>query len=116
MAAIQRGLQWSRGSSSFDQMRELRLSPLRCIAKALPGCCLRWAQLQTTAVFRNSRPRSISHVQGGFLVNADALPFLESLKDGIASIVFLDPPFNLGKDYGRHSSLEHLGPDSYALY
>lgn len=39
----------------------------------------------------------------GEIVCSDAGKFLESLRDGIADIVFLDPPFNLGKRYGRSS-------------
>ncbi len=31
----------------------------------------------------------------------DALVFLNSILDDSASIIFLDPPFNLGKDYGN---------------
>ncbi len=35
----------------------------------------------------------------GEIVSGDAVDFLRSLKAGSASIVFLDPPFNLGKEY-----------------
>lgn len=37
----------------------------------------------------------------GFLCQAEALEFLRSLKAEAASIIFLDPPFNLGKQYSR---------------
>jgi site-specific DNA-methyltransferase (adenine-specific) len=40
-----------------------------------------------------------SHVSGS-LYCGDALAFLKGLKSEIAGIVFLDPPFNLRKDYG----------------
>lgn len=36
----------------------------------------------------------------GTVVNADALEFLAAKRSESADIVFLDPPFNLGKDYG----------------
>jgi site-specific DNA-methyltransferase (adenine-specific) len=36
----------------------------------------------------------------GTLVCCDALDFLKNLRNEIADIVFLDPPFNLGKKYG----------------
>jgi site-specific DNA-methyltransferase (adenine-specific) len=37
----------------------------------------------------------------GEIFQGDALAFLSNLQDDVASIVFLDPPFNLGKDYGN---------------
>jgi len=40
----------------------------------------------------------------GDVVCADALRVLNSLCDGCADIVFLDPPFNLGKKYGKNGS------------
>lgn len=51
------------------------------------------------------------------MVCDDALAFLESLRDQCADIVFLDPPFNLGKRYGkRPPSDDRLGEDSYFKY
>jgi site-specific DNA-methyltransferase (adenine-specific) len=52
----------------------------------------------------------------GFLVRADALTFVRHLKSEIADIVFVDPPFNLGKDYGFVSSLESGSASSYQEY
>ncbi|MBU2622199.1 MAG: site-specific DNA-methyltransferase [Proteobacteria bacterium] len=43
------------------------------------------------------------HAQGE-IVRADALHCLESLRESCADIVFLDPPFNLGKKYGKNGS------------
>ena len=43
------------------------------------------------------------HPQGE-IVRDDALHCLESLRDGCADIIFLDPPFNLGKRYGKNGS------------
>lgn len=37
----------------------------------------------------------------GDIFHGDALDFLGSINNDKASIVFLDPPFNLGKDYGN---------------
>jgi site-specific DNA-methyltransferase (adenine-specific) len=43
----------------------------------------------------------------GKILQGDALEFLSSLDDASASIVFLDPPFNLGKTYsGRRKRLD----------
>jgi site-specific DNA-methyltransferase (adenine-specific) len=40
----------------------------------------------------------------GEIVHDDALHCLSSLRDGCADIIFLDPPFNLGKRYGKNGS------------
>jgi site-specific DNA-methyltransferase (adenine-specific) len=46
----------------------------------------------------------------------DALTFLSAVCDDAADIVFLDPPFNLGKDYGSMSRLELYDADAYDVY
>ena len=46
----------------------------------------------------------------------DALRFMKTLRSGIADIVFLDPPFNLGKNYGIASKLEIAPPSQYERY
>ncbi len=46
----------------------------------------------------------------GKIFHGDALAFLRNVADNSACIVFLDPPFNLGKDYGngkRHDLKPH---------
>ncbi len=40
----------------------------------------------------------------GEIVCADALEVLNSLREGCADIIFLDPPFNLGKRYSKNGS------------
>ncbi len=52
----------------------------------------------------------------GYLTRADALTFSRSLRADIADIVFLDPPFNLGKDYGVGRWLENGDADAYGFY
>jgi site-specific DNA-methyltransferase (adenine-specific) len=42
--------------------------------------------------------------QHGEIVCDDALHVLNSLRENCADIVFLDPPFNLGKRYGKNGS------------
>lgn len=49
------------------------------------------------------RGRVFQHAKGD-IVCADALDCLTALADGCADIVFLDPPFNLGKAYGKNGS------------
>jgi site-specific DNA-methyltransferase (adenine-specific) len=48
-------------------------------------------------------PSAIETVVGeaGSVYCTDALTFLKALPSGIASVVFVDPPFNLQKRYGR---------------
>jgi 16S rRNA G966 N2-methylase RsmD len=41
------------------------------------------------------------HAQGEIVCD-DALHCLDSLRESCADIVFLDPPFNLGKRYGKN--------------
>lgn len=37
----------------------------------------------------------------GILYQGDCLKFLNALPDTCVDLVFADPPFNLGKDYGK---------------
>ncbi len=50
--------------------------------------------------------------QWGQLYQGDCLDFLRSLPDGVADMVFADPPFNLGKKYGRGIS-DAMQADDY---
>jgi site-specific DNA-methyltransferase (adenine-specific) len=52
----------------------------------------------------------------GFLVRTDAKRFLRGLNSEIADIVFFDPPFNLGKNYGFKSRLEDADTATYETY
>lgn len=52
------------------------------------------------AWWRKSPPGPVIPTRGGDLFCGDALALLESAADEVADIVFLDPPFNLGKTYG----------------
>jgi site-specific DNA-methyltransferase (adenine-specific) len=52
----------------------------------------------------------------GYLSTADALSFLRALRPEIADVVFLDPPFNLGKHYGIAAWLEEGDRDCYEFY
>jgi len=44
---------------------------------------------------------SVLNDKHGQLSRGDALGFLRTLDDGTADVVFLDPPFNLGKHYSK---------------
>jgi len=45
----------------------------------------------------------VTRFKDGFVVCSDALTLLRQLPPRCADIVFLDPPFNLGKRYGARS-------------
>lgn len=56
-------------------------------------------------------------VPDGDIFCGDALEFLNGLPNNSADIVFLDPPFNLGKRYGRRSvKADLVGQDEYFKY
>lgn len=40
----------------------------------------------------------------GALFSGDCLPILPHIKDGVVDVVFADPPFNLGKEYGASTN------------
>lgn len=67
----------------------------RTLRPLLESRCRYWNGTYKGAVFRSGR---------GEIVCADALDVLNALKDECADIVFLDPPFNLGKPYGKNGS------------
>lgn len=52
----------------------------------------------------------------GLFASCDAFMFLKALRPEIADVIFLDPPFNLGKDYGMISQVEAAPPEEYEIY
>jgi site-specific DNA-methyltransferase (adenine-specific) len=60
--------------------------------------------------------KGVSTFGDGVLTCDDALIFSKALRSEIADIVFLDPPFNLGKDYGVARWLENGDSDAYEFY
>ncbi|HEY0152149.1 MAG TPA: site-specific DNA-methyltransferase [Longimicrobium sp.] len=55
--------------------------------------------------------------RAGDIVRADALTALQGLLDCCIDVVFLDPPFNLGKDYGESGKAgDSLGDADYHTY
>lgn len=49
----------------------------------------------------------------GKVVCGDAIEFLKALPSGCARVVFLDPPFNLGKHYNRKRNLDRRPEKEY---
>ncbi|MFQ5849983.1 MAG: DNA-methyltransferase [Candidatus Binatia bacterium] len=73
--------------------------------------------LRQIDLFLPRPPVDVVSVQGrGFLVLADAMKFALRLRSEIADIIFIDPPFNLGKKYGVAQWLEKGDADSYEFY
>ena len=62
-----------------------------------------------TKIFRNYDQHGIS----GNITIGDVISFLQAKPDGTAAIVFLDPPFNLGKDYGNGKSYDRIPQEEY---
>ncbi len=53
----------------------------------------------------------------GSLYQGDALEFLRSLPTASADLIFLDPPFNLGKTYSaQHPDLDSRSQEDYAAW
>lgn len=73
---------------------------------------------QRRAWWRGPVPTTLYHqFPRGDIVCADALSLLHDLKDGCADIVFLDPPFNLGKSYARNGNhRDRLPEHDYLRY
>ena len=67
--------------------------------------------------WNGSRPRKLYAFNDGDVVCCDALKMLMSLREGVADLIFLDPPFNLGKLYGRKGKKgDLLDEDKYFEY
>jgi site-specific DNA-methyltransferase (adenine-specific) len=56
--------------------------------------------------WRSTYRGTVYRYPDGEIVCDDALNLLAALRDGSASVIFLDPPFNLGKTYGRNGKAE----------
>lgn len=74
--------------------------------------------MRKTELFRKAATLEIvgRYRRDGLFTAVDALKFLRSLRPKIADLVFLDPPFNLGKDYGITSRIEAAPPGEYEHY
>ena len=92
-------------------MRQRSVGDLNTGLMPLPG------KLHKRGLFVPHPPIEIFSLgKNGFLTCADALRFSQTLRPATADIVFLDPPFNLGKDYGVARWLERGDADAYELY
>jgi site-specific DNA-methyltransferase (adenine-specific) len=57
-----------------------------------------------------------SGILTGRISHAEASAQLKSLPDSSAHLVFLDPPFNLGKKYGRQRTADRKPVETYAAW
>lgn len=69
----------------------------------------------------NSPPRRIQRFNAeharGVVYCSDAVEYLKTMQKQSADIVFLDPPFNLGKQYSKKNpSLDRRSDDEYELW
>ena len=61
--------------------------------------------------FRKGRaPHPYFSTNLGALFAADCMAILPHIEDGVIDTVFADPPFNLGKEYGKNT--DDLKPDA----
>lgn len=49
----------------------------------------------------------------GAIYQTDCMNLFRALKDDSVATIFADPPFNLGKDYGRGKKADELGRETY---
>jgi site-specific DNA-methyltransferase (adenine-specific) len=72
--------------------------------------------LRKTEIFLRNAAKADKFRRRGYLCSGDGLQFLKGLRSNIGDVIFLDPPFNLGKDYGVQSQLEDGNSDAYEAY
>jgi len=66
--------------------------------------------------WRLAPPPETVHLPAGDVCHSDALLLLQALKPKSADIIFLDPPFNLGKSYAARGPSDNLDETSYHRY
>ena len=74
------------------------------------------SEVASTRLWKLATPEGLKNIPGGAIITSDANDFLRTLSDEIADIVFLDPPFNLGKKYGSRSKKDDLLEESEYLH
>ncbi len=75
------------------------------------------APLPMNSWWKKTPGNTVTSSRSGDIVVGDALATLESLRASVADVVFLDPPFNLGKRYGKQpSASDRLAEDAYDDY
>lgn len=88
-----------------DQNQLDNISPSRYISAVKPGAGRRLSSKIETAYIS----------EGGLLFRADCLDLLTTMREGSVDLVFVDPPFNLGKDYETDFS-DDLETEAYRIW
>ena len=65
---------------------------------------LKWTdeKFDPAPFLKASRPAPVHLTAHGALFGADCMKVLPIIKDGVVDTIFADPPFNLGKEYGKN--------------
>lgn len=69
-------------------------------------------KLVTPPRYDRSMPKPVLTTTHGVLYQGDCMEVLSSLADGSVDLIFADPPFNLGKNYGKGIN-DRLSDDDY---
>lgn len=64
--------------------------------------------LKPLKLWKHDAPEPYASFSDGSVHCADGIDLLSQIRTGVADIVFLDPPFNLGKQYGSFSAENDL--------
>ena len=81
-----------------------------------PQAVLKWTDERFDATPFFKSPVSPFHITpNGALFDDDCMNILPLIKDGVVDTVFADPPFNLGKEYGKRSN-DNLPDDDYICW
>ncbi len=83
---------YHRPSAATGDLKALQLQQYLLARHVTSPANHRLRNLRNVRTFRSQR-------SSGSIICADALTFLQSLEPDSAHVVFLDPPFNLGKNY-----------------
>jgi site-specific DNA-methyltransferase (adenine-specific) len=74
----------------------------------MPQTVLKWSdeKFDVSPFLKGSvrEPAPVHITQHGALYGADCMKMLPLIKDGVVDTIFADPPFNLGKEYGKNSN------------
>ncbi len=73
--------------------------------------------MKTRAWWAKAPKQIVKMSRAGDIVRADALEAMQDLAENCVDIVFLDPPFNLGKDYGAEGKAgDRMSEGEYHRY
>lgn len=73
--------------------------------------------MRKTEIFQKTRNVEVQKIGNkGYLACMDGVEFLRSLNAEVADLVFLDPPFNLGKEYGGKKDIDRRSEQEYQAF